>query len=33
VESVDLDGAVAVDGASGDRRFQLIVTLKVGGGA
>jgi len=32
VEAVDLDGAVAVDGASGDRRFQLLVTLKSGEG-
>lgn len=33
VEAVDLDGAVAVDAASGDRRFQLIVTLRSGEGA
>jgi len=33
VEAVDLDGAVAVDAATGDRRFQLIVTLRSGGGA
>jgi Tfp pilus assembly protein PilN len=33
VEAVDLDGAVAVDAGSGDRRFQLIVTLRSGGGA
>ena len=33
VEAVDLDGAVAIDAGSGDRRFQLLVTLKAGGGA
>lgn len=33
VEAVDLDGAVAADAASGDRRFQLLITVKAGGGA
>lgn len=33
VEAVDLDGAVAVDAASGERRFQLVITVKAGGGA
>lgn len=31
VAAVDLDGSVALDEASGDRRFQLLVTLAEGG--
>lgn len=33
VQTVDLDGAVGMDGGTGERRFQLIVTLKDGGDA
>lgn len=31
VEAVELDGAVAIETGSGDRRFQMRITLKVGG--